>query len=218
MKALVLTVCSKQKSPKCDKKPTVSRLPDLQQLRYELLNLVRNNVELAQKQPNLDGILNESALATNVFDLYDGVLYKQCRDKLKKLPSNVKVLVVSAFYGLVEPHENLKTYELRMDDELSERQKVWQFWYKKGLNSILKWYIVREEVGIVWSLLPNLYGKIFDIPCWSVFAVTKSGKRLGNALDYVRGRWLKFMLENPQYLFCEPLREIPGLDYIFVYR
>ena len=103
-----------------------------------------------EKPENQRGVLNPSASLTRAIDLYVGNFYRKARKVLLdilygKYPY-VHVLIVSALYGLVKLDEELREYELAMNDKLVDGMRVYRFWQREGLWRILLDYI--HENGI----------------------------------------------------------------------
>ena len=115
-----------------------SDLPNIENLRNELLKLVSNSKELAERDENKNGILNPGSPYIKAIKLYNGNFYK---NEVKKLienlsdnRSNIRVLIISAFYGIAKLDEYLNVYNLRVDDKLNtvnkDLNRVYKFWEK----------------------------------------------------------------------------------------
>jgi len=208
----ILIPCSKRKiSPgQANDKSSVSNvqpssdIPAINELREELLELVKATPELANREENKNGILNQSSRSVKAIDLYDGNFLRRVRDSLMSSECKDHVLIISALYGLVKLDEYLKLYDLEIKDELEStdkgKNKVYKFWKKSSLNDILYKYIESNNISTVWSLLPINYHNVFDelwndhsgdIRCFHI--LIPNG---GNATNYKRADWLNSFLKN----------------------
>ena len=233
--ALVLIPCCKQKRV-VPVEGAAGPLPGVEPLREQLLHHVRNTGELAAREENLRGILDQSAPLTRAIDLYDGYLYKAAAPALTRIASgqdpSIHLLIVSAFYGLAKLDEGLKVYEMQMGDTLCGRMQVEQFWRQKGLPDVLYAYIKQNGISIVWSLLPNSlphtpYQQVFE-DLWTrlrrtevkCFHVKVPGA--GTMTGYKRGEWLTEILDRgPGFLQGNrpPPRQFDGIPgWTFTYR
>lgn len=156
--ALVLIPCCKQKRfVPADR--FAMPLPGIEPLREQVLQLVRDTRDLATRNENRGGILDQNATLTRAIDLYSGYLYRAAAPALRGIASgqdpSIYLLIVSTFYGLAKLDEGLKLYEMRMDDTLCGRVRVERFWRQNGLPDILHAYIEENGISRVWSLLPD---------------------------------------------------------------
>jgi len=97
-----------------------------------------------------------SGTAVPAASLYQGALYRQCRESLEALANEeypgIDLLIVSAFFGVVHPAEPISQYELRMGDEIAG-YKVYRWWQKFQLGAVLEAYVEARGITRVWSLL-----------------------------------------------------------------
>ena len=209
---LILIPCSKRKiSPgQANYQSSVSNvqpssdIPAINELREELLELVKATPELANREENKNGILNQSSRSVKAIDLYDGNFLRRVRDSLMSSECKDHVLIISALYGLVKLDEYLKLYDLEIKDELEStdkgKNKVYKFWKKSSLNDILYKYIESNNISTVWSMPPINYHNVFDelwndhsgdIRCFHI--LIPNGR---NATNYKRADWLNSFLKN----------------------
>jgi len=192
---------------------------DIQRLREELLQYVKNTPSLSNRLSNQRGILNPNGVLTKAVDLYDGSFYKTVRNYLRQIVMKnqnfgIYILIVSAFYGLARLDEGLKEYDLEMKDKIYNGLKVYQFWQQKQLWRILQNYIQQNNIEFVWSLLPDSqqfpYNQVFNnlwrqlrnsqVKC---FHVRVPG--VGSGTGVKRAEWLVEILKtNPNYLITNP--------------
>jgi len=210
---LILIPCSKRKiSPgQANYQSSVSNvqpssdIPAINELREELLELVKATPELANREENKNGVLNRCSRSVKALDLYDGNFLRRVRDSLMSSEFKDHVLIISALYGLVKLDEYLKLYDLEIKDKLESKDKgknsVYKFWRKNNLSNILRKYIKSNNIGTVWSLLPIKYHNLFDnlwadpkktgISC--IHILIPNG---GNSTSYKRADWLNSFLKN----------------------
>ncbi|MCM8784794.1 MAG: hypothetical protein NC899_00880, partial [Candidatus Omnitrophica bacterium] len=101
--ALVLIPCCKQKRVVAFQGQS-QPLPNVQQLRNQLLQHIQNTPMLASRPENQRGILNPNAPLTQAIDLYTGNFYKVVGRHLRRIMTGqypfIHILIVSAFYGI----------------------------------------------------------------------------------------------------------------------
>ena len=211
---LILIPCSKRKispgqanyqsSVSNVQKPS-SDIPAINELREELLKLIKATSKLANREENINGVLNQSSPSVKAIDLYDGNFHRKVNDRLRSLKFKDCVLIVSALYGLVKLDDYLKLYNLEIKDELEstnkDKNRVYKFWKNSSLNDILYNYIESNNISTLWSLLPIDYHNVFhklwndlrrrDIRCFHI--LIQNG---GNATNYKRADWLNSFLDN----------------------
>jgi len=210
---LILIPCSKRKiSPgQANYQSSVSNvqpssdIPAINELREELLELIKATPKLANREENKNGILNQSSRSVKAIDLYDGNFHRKVKDRLRSSECKDRVLIVSALYGLVKLDEYLKLYDLGIKDEQEstnkEKNSVYKFWENSNLNDILYDYIESNNISNVWSLLPIDYHNVFKnlwndlgeegISCFHI--LIPNG---GNAINYKKADWLNSFLKN----------------------
>jgi len=206
-------------------------------MRSQLLRLVKQVHGLAERHENKRGILCTDAPISMAADLYVGEMYQTLRHELNSVLrgdySNVNVLIVSAFYGLVQLREGLKEYDLQMGDELADETKVYQFWQEQALWRLLREYISEKRVSHVWSLLPNSlqapYHRVFrfywnhmnkqEIKRFHVKVFKEDGLSAGSGSGEKRAEWLREILRaNPDYLTGHPTLPPPRITSISGFR
>ena len=216
-KALVLIPCCKEKGVK-EADVYKNPLPGLISLREQLLYEFGLTAELVGREENKVGILNETGVVTRAVDLYRGNFYRVAGESLKDLADDqggqVTILIVSALYGLVQLDEGIRIYNLKMADRLSNGLPINRYWQKAGLWKVLLNYITNNEIGYVWSLLPNsapmfpyhqvfkeLWGNNteFNIKCFYVRA-----PGAGTGTGYKRAKWLVEALKTDLGLLQKP--------------
>jgi hypothetical protein len=127
---------------------------------------------------------------------YAGKLYSQIHEnawrKLFQTP-NLKLLIVSALYGLVNAGELIRYYNRTMKDHIFPGRTLMTWWKQQGLSSIMVGYIVKNEVEKVHDFLSIDYSRaISDLSSslkrLGVSYVTHSYPGLGSGSNYYRGR------------------------------
>lgn len=235
-KTLVLIPCCKSKVALLSE-GWEAPLQQLDVLREQLLCKIEDTTELLEKDTNLRGILNPYATVTRAIDLYVGNFYYVAGDILHTVADgeipDVDVLIVSAFYGLVQLNEGIKKYELQMGDNLHDGTKVYKYWQEQGLWKILQKYVIDNDIRYVWSLLPDSlpsfpYQQVFNkfwkesqqngIECYHV-KVPGAGTSTG----YQRAKWLNEVLMHDPSILASPslipqkFENIPGHNFEYHY-
>lgn len=233
--ALVLIPCCKQKNVVAFQGQSQA-VPNVQPLRNQLLQYIQNTQVLANKTENQRGILNLDSPLTQAIDLYIGNFYQVAGRHLRTIMTgqypSIRILIVSAFYGIAKLDEGLKEYELQMGDTLHNEVKVYQFWQQNQLWGTLQNYIHQNNISFVWSLLPDSlpsfsYHRVF-IDLWRQLRNTQTQcfhvqvPSAGTGIGYKRAEWLMEILDtDPNYLIGVPfppnqMRNIPGYEFHYV--
>ena len=215
MKALILIPCCSSKKESMSVSAFSLPIEGLSDMRNELAAMVRDTPWLINKPENKRTLVEEAGSIALAMDIYNGRLYQSCRAALTEVASgrhpSVHILIVSAFYGLGQLDEGIKTYELQMSDKLSNGERVSEYWQASGISSILAKCVARMGINVIWSLLPKTgYHSVFSdfwltardksIDC---FRVDIPGVR--QASGCLRGRWVDYMIRlNPRYLLRDP--------------
>jgi len=232
--ALILIPCCKTKIVLPENRFFSSLLEGMQGLRTQLLELINDTRDIADRPENKRGILDATVPLTAALDLYSGGFYQIARKCLALCLDNriqsINVLIVSAFYGIVELYEGLRIYDLTMADRLIDGKQIWQFWRDKTLSQIISHYVFRNNISHIWSLLPNSpqfpYHKIFndlwdishfyELSCYHV-----NVPNAGSGTGIKRAEWLREALSyNSGYLTANPFppaqfSTIPGFSYVY---
>jgi len=227
-RALILIPCCKTKTVNPTCQHLSQPLYEVVEMRNKLIDLLKATPALREKPENKKGVLNPDAPITGAVDLYNGRFYKKTKKALldilgEKYP-HVRVLIVSALYGLVKLDEGIKEYELTMTDKLANRMKVYRFWQKEGLWRILLEYIHKNQITHIWSLLPGSlqfpYHQVF-LDLWKILKNTPikcirvEVPGAGSATGCKRGKWLTHVIkDNPLHLItCTSKKPHPGNLY-----
>lgn len=70
---------------------------------------------------------------------------------------NKKVLIISAFYGMVDAGDPIRDYDMKMDETLSTGRWLSTWWKKIGLGRMVEEYILSLKPERVYDLLSNSY-------------------------------------------------------------
>jgi cytoplasmic iron level regulating protein YaaA (DUF328/UPF0246 family) len=111
--------------------------------------------------------------------------------------SCIRLVIISALYGLLDGDDLIQEYNLKMDDKVSG-QRLYTWWKRHKLVDIVEEYILSCKPVTVHDLLPINYLKaLHPWPPESIYHLWKpldcSG--LGQGSSYHRGKHL-------EYLFC----------------
>ena len=111
-RALILIPCCKSKNEHPTYSTLSTPLPDIDDLRRELLELLQKLPGL-ERPENKKGVLNPNAPLTRAIDLYTSNFYKKARKVLLDILHGkypyIHVLIVSALYGLVNWMKELRS-------------------------------------------------------------------------------------------------------------
>lgn len=171
MKLILIACCS-------DKEPggtTVyhwpKRLEETLGERYfrALMNARRDLAKMLAKEPGPDlGFYDSTPRARYLpaYERYAGIMYRrsQLKERLPKL-NQVQVVIISSLYGLLDPYDEIREYDMAMDETLPTGQKVYTWWKQHGLELILREYIHSFNPLSVHDLLSESYRK--SVRLWS---------------------------------------------------
>jgi cytoplasmic iron level regulating protein YaaA (DUF328/UPF0246 family) len=128
---------------------------------------------------------------------YTGKVYETAnmRDLYPKAQKNCRIIILSALYGLLDPEDPIRKYNLQMKSSLLGRQSVHSFWKDRGLGRLLYEYIVAIKPSAIHDLLtkdyrqalepwpPHLSGYIpYDFPGMGMGALFARGRILHQLL------------------------------------
>jgi len=108
--------------------------------------------------PDIGYSINNTVLLMPGYKRYCGRVYERS-DFLRQYPNTKgkKVIIVSAFYGILDADDLIRNYNLMMENNLRNGEKVKKFWREKHLGKLLLEYIENLDPGFIHDLLPNSY-------------------------------------------------------------
>jgi cytoplasmic iron level regulating protein YaaA (DUF328/UPF0246 family) len=127
---------------------------------------------------------------------YAGNLYSQIHEnaweKLFQAP-NLKLVIVSALYGLVNVGELIRYYNRTMKDHIFPGRTLMTWWKQQSLSSIMVDYIANNEVEKVHDFLSIDYSRAISnlsssLKRREVSYVPHRYPGLGSGSNYYRGR------------------------------
>jgi cytoplasmic iron level regulating protein YaaA (DUF328/UPF0246 family) len=131
---------------------------------------------------------------------YTGIMYRRShlKETLPKL-KQVQVVIISSLYGMVDAYDEIRKYNMAMDDTLPTGQKINTWWKEHELGLILRNYIYSKNPLIVHDLLSESYRKSVkswsdDIKIHQYCAYQYPGEGTGSL--YHRGDDLRALLED----------------------
>jgi hypothetical protein len=88
------------------------------------------------------------------WDLYDGVIFRMLKkiEREKGLPENLKLLILSAKYGVIKPSDYITFYDYRLDPEANRHSFI------SGLRKNIK----NDTISEVFVCLGKDYFKALD--------------------------------------------------------
>lgn len=131
---------------------------------------------------------------------YDGNVYRAAFPGARR-PSDgtIRIVVVSALYGLLDLGDSIRLYNLRMTYSLEGIGVVSRYWATHGLGSILSEAIRNLRPSRVHNLLSTHYLKaIAPWPPADVSPIVKAHRYpgLGQGSDFARGRDIASILAS----------------------
>jgi len=165
----------------------------------ERLRMLRKQVALAFNEPpgpdvGFD-VDNPQIKYLEAYKRYCGNLYRKISsdswDKLKQNPK-IRLIIVSALYGLLNYNEPIRYYNRSMKDHITPRRLLKTWWKKHALTDILLNYIRLNEIEVVHDFLSQDYRDVLadlHLRCKFIgvlyFAHNYPG--LGSGSDFRRG-------------------------------
>lgn len=111
-------------------------------------------------------------------NLYEGVFYSVLRNAFKENPrmrKHIKVLIVSAKYGLMDSDQIISTYELKMDSEIAAQQK-------ESNTKLLQKYLEEIKPETVTVVMGEIYLSSVDFDSLNI------------PITYIKGEGIGYML------------------------
>jgi cytoplasmic iron level regulating protein YaaA (DUF328/UPF0246 family) len=138
------------------------------------------------------------------FRRYDGNLYRRAMLAEDDVTApTTRVLIVSAFYGLLDARDWIRHYNLAMSETLPGRMRVHRFWREHGLPEILAEAVRSLGATEVHDLLSGAYRRA-AAPTQGFVSfcsyLPKEYPGLGTGSDYYRGSDLRVLLDGGSVL------------------
>ena len=90
---------------------------------------------------------------------YKGIVYMRGRvEELYPQQTQVRLVIISALYGLLDGEDLIQDYDLRIDEKVGGR-RLYTWWNHHRLGSVVEEYIRSCKPEIVHDLLPISYQK-----------------------------------------------------------
>jgi hypothetical protein len=202
---LILIPCSGQKKVggmvEWPGEPTLAS--KLNRITWEKLCKARNKLALAidlPPGPDLGWIAKSPAIQyLPAFERYQGRLYRGAHFAAR-FPSlrHKRVLIISALYGVLDPMDWIRNYDLHMKCETTRSHTVAYWWKENGLGHMVSEAIQLSGAAVVHDLLPEGYRKALSpwppetIP-FNVIEHSYEGRGMG--ADHDRGLDLARIME-----------------------
>lgn len=136
-------------------------------------------------------IINPNPLPA--IERYDGPSYKVLRKIMSSSNYNnsLDIAIISAKYGLLQPHENIEDYDLKMNKQIAEsiNNGVAQKLRKRILNK--KYENIFINIGSDYTLAVNGFNKNLPRNIKILYANGKIGERLSQMKKWLEERHLK---------------------------
>lgn len=161
------------------------------------------NKEYISPGPDLGlDVSPQSTLYLPAFQRYTGRVFSTAEIKELYTPAcRSSILIFSGLYGITEPEELIRDYNVKMSDTYADRKRIWRFWREVGLGDIATEYLQAAGSRISHDLLTNLYHQALtpwprNIPECEIKQYTFPGR--GNAAGFDRGEILKEFLQKKE--------------------
>jgi len=167
-----------------------------------LLNTRKQLAKMLNLSPGLDigfNQHNQELLLLPAYQRYTGNVYKSSQIAgLFPETTSIRVLIISALYGLLDANDLIRDYDMAMNDTLPNRTKIKTWWKRKGLGSIVEEYIQGINPSSVHDLLSEHYRDALQP--WPPEALshkiwTYSYPGQGSGSNWNRGRDLNLILK-----------------------
>lgn len=128
---------------------------------------------------------------------YIGIVYTVGRvQECYPCQSHIRLVIISALYGLLDGDDLIQKYDLAMDDKVSG-QRLYTWWKRHKLVEIVEEYLLACKPVTVHDLLPINYLKALQP--WPPESIRRIWKRLdcsglGQGSNYHRGKYLEKLL------------------------
>lgn len=171
-----------------------SNLEKLLQARLDLSHLLGLSPGL-----DLGSEYNDSNLRfLPAYSRYKGIVYSASKlSAAFPKAQSLQILIISALYGLLEGRDQIRDYDLTMNNTLPNGMRVKTWWKHKGLGTIVAEYIQKTSSIQVYDLLSGHYrDALHPWPPTSIKAITKlyDYPRQGQGSSWSRGKELKNIL------------------------
>jgi len=137
------------------------------------------------------------------YERYCGNLYSRIsKDSWSRLShaSNLKLVIVSALYGLLNHDEMIRNYDKKMDRDKIYGALLKTWWNNHGLSSILLDYVTQNRIEVIHDFLSAHYAdalRTFPLMARKVGVkyVYHNYHGLGSGSDYHRGREINVLIQ-----------------------
>ena len=173
----------------------------------KLLEL-RRKVAIAFEEkhgPDLGFEVNEFEIEyLEAWQRYTGNLYSQIHEnsweKLKRIPQ-LRLLIVSALYGLVNFNEPIRYYNRTMKDRIHSNRRLNTWWKRHGLRDIILDYIMRNGIEVVHNFLSTDYSEAIanlasTLRGLRIEHVSHTYRGFGSGSNYYRGREINALIQG----------------------
>ena len=162
LRCVVLIACSGRKqlggAPRLDPAPH-GLLDQLRSAdRNAVLSTRQRLATLAHAQPDAElGGSSTQGRYRPAFERYRGRVYQPVDHHLWPREGNLRVVIVSALYGLLFAWEPIQDYELTMTSKAGHRERVAACWKQAGLGTAFARWAAQQQVQCVIDLLSGHY-------------------------------------------------------------
>jgi hypothetical protein len=156
--------------------------------------------------PDLGSDISTSIPYLPAFRRYAGNLYsKISNNAFQKLENcrNVKLVIVSALYGLLNWHEPIRWYNYVMSDRAPNDIPIWSWWKRMKIAEMIAYYVKKSGVKVVHDFLSKLYRKAINEVYEEIRGCAKYVAHdypgLGSGSNFERGKDVNELIQR----YCE---------------
>lgn len=153
--------------------------------------------------PGLDVGFTDQAGEVQYFparERYSGKMYQTADFSNVWRQSQEKVLlIVSALYGLVQPEDLIRWYDLSMNGSGPDGSRLCTWWRRRGLGQLVAECVASYRPAVIHDLFSGVYRQSlgrWGTPETQAAQVEHEFPGLGRGAVYARGRMLRQILEG----------------------
>lgn len=146
---------------------------------------------------DLDDCSSRTPALKAAWERYDGNLYRKARLGSGDVARpDLRILIVSALYGVIDARDSIRLYNLRMTDRLPDGTRVSRFWRARGLGEVVRGLLTRAAPDEVHDFLSLSYRDAVRDITGRYRYIRYEYPRLGNGADHHRGEQVRELLDR----------------------
>jgi cytoplasmic iron level regulating protein YaaA (DUF328/UPF0246 family) len=128
---------------------------------HKLLSLRKEIAQMKSIPPGCDlgdKLLSKEIYYKPAYTRYSGIVFSRSNfAELYQKADNKKVIIISALYGLLDAEDMIRDYEVKINETLPIRSRLYTWWKSHGLPGILEEYIINLKPKRIHDFLSNEY-------------------------------------------------------------